>query len=312
MADEPNPVAAPAPGDAPAPVAVPDPAPAGTIAEGAPPPVGDQPAAPAAPPSTTWPDDWRTRLAGGDEKMAQRLGRFSDPAAMWTSYRALEQKLSERDVKKELPKGATPEQVAAWRKDNGIPEAPDGYKPDLPDGVVLGEADKPLVDSFAKYAHESNMPPAHFNAALKWYYSTLDAQKAASDEADVTFRSTSEEALRADWGGNFGPNRNAIQNMIAGWPQEARNKLLNGRTADGRKIGDDPDVLRLLAAQALELNPAATVIPSGGDQAKSIEDEINEIKKIRQTDERKYWSKEIQERERTLIDAQLKLKSRAA
>ena len=51
---------------------------------------------------------------------------------------------------------ASVRQIAAWRSENGVPDKADDYVGalDLPQGVVPGEADKPLLASFAQTAHE--------------------------------------------------------------------------------------------------------------------------------------------------------------
>ena len=72
-------------------------------------------------------DDWRTRLAGGDEKELKRLSRFASEADVYKAYRELEKKKSSGELKQALSKDATPEQIAEWRKENGIPETPDKY-----------------------------------------------------------------------------------------------------------------------------------------------------------------------------------------
>src|SRR5206468_684958 len=108
----------------------------------------------------TWPDDWRAKLAGDDKAFLKRLERFTDPAAVAKSYRELETKVSAPKVNAP-PADASPEQVAAWRKDQGLPETPDAYISglEMPDGVVFGDADQPVLQKFAATAHEMNIPP---------------------------------------------------------------------------------------------------------------------------------------------------------
>src|SRR5688572_23894721 len=115
---------------------------AGTLVGGAAAAENAQAIAPA-----DWPADWRQKLAGEDKKTLERLGRMASPADLLKSYRALEQKISAGELKKGLPENATPEQVAEWRREQGLPEKPEGYLENLslPDGVVLGEADKPMA-----------------------------------------------------------------------------------------------------------------------------------------------------------------------
>ena len=107
MADPVNPLAQQAPGAAPpsAPAVAPAPAsqpaaqepaaaPAPTLISGAQSPA----AAPAAPAPAPVADDWRAKLSGGDAKELERLKRFTDEAAVWKSYRALEQKMSSGEL----------------------------------------------------------------------------------------------------------------------------------------------------------------------------------------------------------------------
>ena len=98
----------------------------------------------AAPPAT-WPDDWRGRLAGKDADALKRLNRFQSPEGVYKSWRSLEQRLSAGEIKSALPKDASDEQVAEWRKENGLPEKPDGYQLTRVIGREWTEADKPLL-----------------------------------------------------------------------------------------------------------------------------------------------------------------------
>src|SRR3546814_3644725 len=56
-----------------------------------------------------------------------------------------------------LPIYATPEQIAEWRKEQGIPEKPEDYDLKFDNGLVIGEADKPLVAEFLKASHATNV-----------------------------------------------------------------------------------------------------------------------------------------------------------
>jgi hypothetical protein len=46
---------------------------------------------------------------------------------------------------------------------------PKDYTIELPDGVVLGEADREVVDAFTGAVHEKNWDNAKVNEALAWY-----------------------------------------------------------------------------------------------------------------------------------------------
>lgn len=257
-----------------------------------------------------WPTDWREKLAGGDMKELEQLKRSGSPLDVWKKARSLEQKLSSGEYKRELGKDATPEQVAEWRKEQGIPEAPDGYKIELPGGVIPGEADKPVIDAFTKAVHEKGWSNDKVNEALDWYYKEQDRKNAETVQRDGDFKRGSEDKLRGEWGADFRRNLTAAENLIAGMPGEAAKNFLTGRLADGTKIGDNADVLKWLSGISMDLNPAATLVPAGSGGV-GVSDRLGEIRQMRRENPDSYDSnKAVQAEELQLIEIELKMKNR--
>lgn len=276
----PAPTPQPAPADpAPAPV---DPAPAPAPAPADPAPA---PAAPA-PVAGDWPGDWREKIAGQDEKLAKRLARYASPNAVVEALVAAQAKIS-AGVKEPLKADATPEEVAAWRKDNGIPDDPTGYKLDLGEGRVIGELDKPLVDGFLARMHAQNASPTLVNEALAWYYSEQDKFAEEQVKFDSENRSKAVAALKQEWGGDYDTNVQIALNYL---PEDIRDVFLAGRMADGSLVGDNPKVLRWLAGQGRLLDPTATVVPGTGMAAmQSIDNELAELTKLSGDHSSEYW-----------------------
>lgn len=265
---------------------------------------------------TDWPADWRDKFAGGDDKAKTRLARFGSPLDIFKSFRELEAKLSSGKVRSELPENPTEEQLSAYRRDNGIPE--DGkYDTDLGGGFVWADGDKQTLDDFSKFAHDANMPQSEFKKSLAWYATFQQRQQETVAERDQQFRAQSEDALRQEFGAEFRRNVNAVGALIGSMPEDVRGSFLLARMPDGRLIGDHPEVIRFLARTALELNPAATVIPGhSGDPMKSIGDRKAEIQKMMGDRSSEYWrgpkSVDLQKEFRDLVEAEQKLKSRNA
>lgn len=230
-----------------------------------------------------WPADWREKLAGDDQRALAQLKRHGSPADLWKKARSLEQKLSSGEYRRELAKDATPDELAAWRRQRGIPDAPEGYRIELPDGLVLGEADKLVVDAFTQAVHGKNWDNAKVNEALGWYYAEQERQLAARAEADGAFKQQAESELREEFGADYAPNLNAVKNLLASLPQGAAENFLAGRMADGRRIGDSPGIVRWLAQLAREVNPVATLVPAGGGGGRSGAGRIAEIEKLTHT-----------------------------
>lgn len=279
---------------------------AGTLLEGA--EHGD----PAKP--QDWPEDWRDKLAAGDEKLKGRLDRFKSPQDILKSYTALEAKLSSGKVKEDLPDDATEEQVAEYRKANGIPETPDGYLEALPDGLVIGDEDKDMVAAFAESAHKMNADPKFVASAINWYQETKEQQIAAQAEADRDFAAKAADTLRAEWGSEFRANLQAAKNFVEAAPVDddgtpLKDLLFNARLGDGTPLGNNPAVLKWLAQMANDANPAGFVSPAqGGNQAQSVSDEIASIEKTMREKPNEYWKdKSMQDRLQKLYDAQERL-----
>lgn len=228
---------------------------------------------------------------------------MASPKDLYTSYKALQQRLSSGELKSALPKDAKPEEVQKWRTENGIPEKPEDYK--MPEGLVIGDADKPMIDLFLKDMHGKNASPEVVQAAVQSYYKIVEQQSAKIAEGDVDHKAEMEDTLRAEWGADYRKNVNAIGAMLESAPGGIQDKILSARTADGRAIMNDPDVLRWFASTARELNPTATVVPAGGDQMGAIKDEIATIEKVMRENRAAYNKDEkMQARLRDLYTAQ--------
>lgn len=314
-----EPVAGLAPPAAPAPV---DDAPAPVVAERTPTLAdgGNDDDAGAIRAPADWPSDWRSKLAGEDAKALKRLERFGSPADIFKSFRELEAKLSSgkgAPAKSGPPPADAPaEDIAAWRKENGIPENAEQYDTSLGEGFVWGDADKPLLDSFTQYAHAKNWDNARLKEGLAWY---AENQRAAAERLaidDQNYRTESEDALRKEWGNDYRRNINMISTLFEG-AGDIQNRLFTARTSDGKLIGNDPAIARYLSGLARELNPVATIIPGGNtDPMKGIDGRKAEIEKMMGDYNSAYHkgpqSVALQQEYRDLIDAEQKFKSRNA
>jgi hypothetical protein len=307
---EPTPTPSPTPAPAPAPTLLspaPEPSPAP-----APTPAPEPHPAPAVKPD--WPEDWRAKLAGDDKKVLTQLERYGSPADIYKKTRELEAKFSSGEYKRDLPKDASPEDVAAWRTERGLPDKADGYidKLTLPNGLVLGDVDKPVALAFAEAAFKGNVTPEQYSGLVAQYYEMQDKVATEQAEADAAYREAAQTDLRQELGADYKRTVTSVNNLIAAWPAELSESVLRARGADGRLLGDNPAFIRQLAAISRELNPAATLLPSGvSDGQKGVDDQLAEIRKFRQENPDRYdGDKEMQARELKLLEAQQKMQAR--
>lgn len=273
--------------------------------------------APAAAPAT-WPDNWRSIMAGEDAKELKRLERFQSPAEVYKSNRELESRISSGEFKKPLAKDATPDQIKAWRTENGIPEAADKYDLKLADGVKFGEADKPYVAKFLEKLHGKNATNEQATEALNAYHDIMTDMNAKTLAKFEAARDVTKETLTKEWGGEYNKNLNLIQGLIDTMPETARNDILQGVGRDGIPLMSKPDVMRWLTALARQTNPAAGIQLPGSStvDAKSIEGRMNELKVMMGKDTSEYWkgpqAAKLQEEYRELDAAFQAMKKKAA
>lgn len=239
----------------------------------------DEPATSEAPETPA--DDWRLKIAGGDKKELKNLERFKTEADLYNSYKELQKKLSSGEYKRDLPKDATPKQVAEWRKERGIPEAPDGYELKLPDGVVLGDNDKPYVDSFLSHVHGKAWTPEQVNDGIEWYIELQDAENAKTYEAEEKFKTDAVATLRKEWAEGFQANLNRSYTYFQSLPQEVQDAFYEARNPDKSKLIDTPALFKFFASLSEQQSPQGVLLPSGaaGD-GPNVAARLGEIRKM--------------------------------
>jgi hypothetical protein len=263
------------------------------------PAVAATPATPAEQPAAEPAVDWRREIAGDDEKILAHLGRYNSQKDAIKAGFELKQKVSSGEYKRNIafPKDGSAEDQIKWRAENGIPDSPDKYK--MPDGLVIGEADKPVVDEFLKAMHAENAPEGAVKQAVDWYYKTQEQAAARAAEETKAQRVLIEETLRGEWGPEYLANKNMTENFV---------KTRFGDVVGAALLESSPEVVKELAAIAREINPAATVVPNSSNPAQSISDEIETLKaKMKNLDS---WAKDTKGQARMveLLDAQERMR----
>lgn len=309
----PTPEPTPTPSPAPAPAPTPEPSPAPTPAPSpapAPAPAPKPTALNASPePSPSPAPDWRSAF-GADEKIAKQLGRYASAEAFGKAHLEALEKISQ--YKPPLKEGASPEEVAAWRKSNGVPDKPDGYFEKLPGGLVVGEDDKALFTEWATQMHGLNVPPAIVAKTVEWYYAMQEQQTANQEAMDRQHQTETTTALKNAWGRDYTENMNLVKSFIGGMDQDTQALFMDATMPDGRRLFNSPQVIQWLTQKARELNPLAFIPGAGaGDEGKTLDQRIEAIEATMGTPA--YVKNEkVQAEYRALVDRREQLAKRGA
>lgn len=255
-------------------------------------------------------------LGNDAEKASKFLGRFNDKNAFIKSVLEAQSKLGERDVHRPLAKDAKPEEVAAWRQAHGIPNEPKGYFEKLPDGLVIGKEDQPFMDAYAKTFLENNVPPATAHALIQQYYAGEQAMKVEEAKVDRADQVKATEELRTLWGNDYKVNMSILDNFLEGLGPDVNAAFRDATLGDGTRLFNNSKAVQFLADAARKLNPAAHLIPAGGEgNMKSIDTEIAGWEKKMGDKNSDYWkgpqAEANQKRYRELVGARESLKKQA-
>ena len=261
--------------------------------------------------------DWRKEVSGEDADTAKLLERFTDPKAFGKAYREAQNKIRSGELARPLPSNATEDQVKEWRAANGIPEKPEDYFAKLPDGLVIGKDDQPLFNEVAGELHKLGAKPEIVHSLAKWYYGLPEKESAKVEETDKLHAREVTDVLREAWGNDFRSNMGQVTSLLDGLGGDLKAQFMDATLPDGRRLFNSPDVLKWMAGLARELNPVGVLIPNAGEGSmQSIETELSKLKGMMADQKSDYWkgpnAEKNQARFRQLVDAQAKLKARAA
>lgn len=274
----------------------------GSFLAGADDPAGDDGKKVVAP--ADWPEDWRDKMANGDEAMRKRLDRFKAPGDVFKSYTELEGKFKKGAPSNDEPMPDAekePEKAKEWRQARGIPDEPSGYVP--PDSVkaMITDEDKPNLASFTEHMHKSNVPASAVGPALEWYFQQQQAGAEAIAAADRTDKTETEDALRSEWGSDF----RSFATVAKRFADEAVPGLLDARLPNGRVVGNDPAFVKMLAD--LGMREYGDVSFAGGEATNRTMARKEELETMMSEEPDKYFNnKKYQQEYLEIMEAEAK------
>jgi hypothetical protein len=269
-------------------------------------------------------DEMRTKLLGGLPETAR------DPAAKWLKTRSsmvdlvkaglgADSKISELNAAlkgaiKPLGKDAKPEDVSAYRKAMGVPEAADKYAVYRPDGYEPTDTDTEAEKTYLEAMHAVNAPQAVVDAGLKAHY-VLKQQEAKAQEARVAKAAEAAvEDLRVEFGRDYKANivlaDRWLSENLGGDMGDDWKGLMGLRFADGTALGEKPGFVKAIVRLAKAASDdGALIMPTDMGAGMDVDVEIKKMTSKQGTPE--YNKPEFQEKLDRLIAIQLKRKAAA-
>ena len=238
--------------------------------------------------------DWR---AGINEPGLRRVAeKFTSPAEVVKSYAALQSRLGRSVVKPGSDAG--PEELAAYRRQLGVPERPEGYEVSLPENLPeplrSDPAAETLQQDFLKAMHEAGASNAVVQKALDWYYGNVTQGLAQQEKSADERRTEAEADLRREWGGDHQRNLTFAQRAVQTFGDDAFVEFLESQAVDGVKLGDHPAFVRAFAAIGRSMGEDVPLVGEGEAGGGSLRARIDSLHALQDSDPQKYASRAVQ------------------
>lgn len=235
------------------------------------------------------PDNWRELAAGGDEdalKLLKRYGSLSGVAKALVE----KEKIIRAGVKKpDMPDPKDEKAMAAWRKEQGIPEKAEDYKIPEPITKRLIDADKPVLANFTEFALAKNAPPAFVEMAAEWYVDMSEKAAEAQSVSDAKATEEADDVLREVWSRDEYKGNLTLAKRFWDQAPEIGQDLPNARLPDGRRLGDIPGFIQWSSDQGR--SAFGDVVFASTDAEAKHTTRRAEIEQIMRTDIGAYYEK---------------------
>jgi hypothetical protein len=262
---------------------------------------------PGKPGSSSWPTDWRDQMAeGAGTEASKLLARYQSPADMAKALVAAQQKIRSGEYKRATPTSDNPEELKAWRDEQGIPETPDGYEMPAVPGVDVANLDEGTKASLAvirEGLHRANLSKDQGNIVAQALVQMAEKQTEAQAQTDAGHRDAVEDSLRAEWGVEYRKNLNMNGALLTQHFGDGMDNILNARTPDGVRLADMPEFNKFLNNMA-RANGNDVLFDGDVKGTTSIDARLEEIRAVMSRDINEYHAKGLDKEYNQLLEKQ--------
>ncbi|MGV2099049.1 hypothetical protein [Rhizobium sp. 21-4511-3d] len=255
---------------------------------------------------------FREQLAGGDAGLLKQLERHKSVESISKSFKEARNAAKSAGKPLTLGEKATPEEVKAYREAMGIPDDAKDYPVAFREGFKATDRDGAILDSFKAYLHDKNADPRAAGAALEWYQDFATEQRQALDGNLAKVAKDTQSTLRNEWGGEYDGNINAAAELMTSQlGEEGFEKMMGLRLMDGSRLQDNVAFVKMMAQLGSDYYGGTSIVSGDVETtAKTVQDQIDELLKLRETDEKKYFSDDVQGKITKLYEQRAKINAR--
>lgn len=223
--------------------------------------------------------DLPKELAKAKARIESQLGRYASLDDALLAGFSAQEKIRSGKAKETLAEDATPEEISEWRAANNIPESPDKYEIAPVDGYKWSEADAPALMKLKETGHALNLGQKEVNGIAQLYAGLVQEAKEAREEAiadlDATTAQETRDVLRDELKGEYKPAITVAKRLLSDtdvFPNGLGDALAQARLPNGRRIINDPAILKFLIETARERYGEGSMITGQAAEAAASEE----------------------------------------
>jgi hypothetical protein len=249
--------------------------------------------------------DWRSSFMDGlDEGLRDRgtkyLERRKSAADVLKSALATDGKISELSEgmkgRIKIPgESDSPEDIAAFRKSWGVPDAADAYEIWSPEGQAWDDSQKAGIEEFLADAHGAHLSQKQVDVCLQALARANALTMQDFGRRGQAVATQTEAALREVWGREYQANRTlADREMVRVFGEHAP-EIANLKLQDGSFLGDNRWFALGMSALAKAGADHGMLENGDGGVTPSRDQRLDEIYEMQTKDPKKYRSRAIQD-----------------
>lgn len=214
--------------------------------------------------------DWRTSIENPElHKLAER---YESASAMAKAVADLRRETATRI--RPLGENPTPEELATYRKQTGVPLDIGGYDFGLPEGYEPNEADTAFRSEMANAMHGANVTGAQAKALSAAFNDYVARQQADSEAAAVAARDQSIAALKREFGADYDRNIEYARRAALDFGNESFVEFLETKSVDGVPLGDHPAFVKAFARIGRGAGEAPLDIETPAGESATLDERI--------------------------------------
>lgn len=191
-----------------------------------------------------------------------------------------------------------PELAKEWREERGVPETPDAYEWEQPEGIELSEQARETLTAFGQVAHSLDLSAEAANKLVDFVREQGQQRLAEVDKTDI---STAKDALHQQWGERAESNLKNVKGLFNELPPDLSKAIREARLSTGSRLSNDPSFLAMLADYAAlrRGQPSVGVFDAQKDEAR-----ITEIRRTLKNNVDAYYQDGLDQELTTLLQRQ--------